>query len=348
MVFESPRALSVHAKAGADLPVYLLYGEEIRQIEKTRDLLMKAAGAARGSDGFLSVDGRFAVDWKGVADFLRTCPLTPGRRVAAVENLDLTLIGEPEKAKLLDLLARPFDGPVLILTIPVPPDAPKGKKEPPAWLGRAVDAVGGLCRFSPLPKAESARLARNAARKGGVRLDTAESFLLVDYCANDTLRLMREIEKLVAYRNGEGTVTREDIDALVPKPVDADVFRLAEAVLRRDLPRALACVDDLFFLRVRPETIVTQLSLVVVDLYRMAAARQANIREETVLRDLNYTANYRFRKAWNGSRKVPPAAFGPLLEGLADAEIRVKSANADGRTVVETAVASLIGSLGEG
>ena len=41
MIFPDLRALDTHIKAGALLPVYLLYGEESRQIEAARDRLVK-------------------------------------------------------------------------------------------------------------------------------------------------------------------------------------------------------------------------------------------------------------------------------------------------------------------
>ena len=41
MIFPDLRALDTHIKAGALLPVYLLYGEENRQIEAARDRLVK-------------------------------------------------------------------------------------------------------------------------------------------------------------------------------------------------------------------------------------------------------------------------------------------------------------------
>ena len=76
MIFPDLRALDTHIKAGALLPVYLLYGEENRQIEAARDRLVKTIVPEGDSMNLLRCDGSSGeVDWDGIADLLWSCLL---------------------------------------------------------------------------------------------------------------------------------------------------------------------------------------------------------------------------------------------------------------------------------
>ena len=69
------RDRDTHIKAGALLPVYLLYGEENRQIEAARERLVKTAVSDGDSMNLLRCAGSGEVDWDGIADLLWSCLL---------------------------------------------------------------------------------------------------------------------------------------------------------------------------------------------------------------------------------------------------------------------------------
>ena len=118
MIFPDLRALDTHIKAGALLPVYLLYGEENRQIEAARDRLVKTIVPEGGSMNLLRCDGSGGeVDWDGIADLLWSMSFTPGRKCAVVDDLNPSGLGSTGMSKLSELLAQPTEDGVLILTV---------------------------------------------------------------------------------------------------------------------------------------------------------------------------------------------------------------------------------------
>ena len=118
MIFSDLRALDTHIKAGALLPVYLLYGEEHRQIEAVRDRLAKTAVPEGDSMNLLRCDGSSGeVDWDGIADLLWSMSFTPGRKCAVVDDLNPSGLGSTGMNKLAELLAQPAEDSVLILTV---------------------------------------------------------------------------------------------------------------------------------------------------------------------------------------------------------------------------------------
>lgn len=342
MIFSDLRAFDTHIKAGAMLPVYLLYGEEARQIETARERLIKAVVPQGDSINLLRVDGSTEVDWDGIADMLWSVSFTPGRKCVVVDDLNLALMNQTAMNKLEELLSSPAEESVLLLTVRGSARQFAKKDAAALRLLNLCDKAGGVCRFAPMTRGDAAKFARSAALRCGCVLEPEEAALLADYCGPDSLRLRQEVEKLAAYRGYTGRILREDIEALVTPTVDANVFQLGDRVLRGDFNGAMQIVDDLLFLQERPESILTILTMSFVDYYRAAAVRRSNVPEATARKELGYGNSYRFTKALEQYGRLSRTVLDGALEVLADADARMKQSAADGRTVLEVTLLRLI------
>ena len=122
---------------------------------------------------------------------------------------------------------------------------PKAPNVPAANLIEAVEAAGGsverIERLAPVdvPGWISAR-----ARIHGVKLDPEAAATLASAAGIDTERLEQEIKKLGAYA-GDATVTAADVRTLVNGAIEADVFELTQAVVRKDARTAVATLERL-------------------------------------------------------------------------------------------------------
>lgn len=342
MIFPDLRALDTHIKAGALLPVYLLYGEENRQIETARDRLAQTAVPDGDSMNLLRCDGSGEVDWDGIADLLWSMSFTPGRKCAVVDDLNPSGLGSTGMSKLTELLNQPAEDGVLILTVRNNAKQFAKKEAAAAKLLTLCDKAGGVCCFAAMTRGDLGKFARQTALRLGCVLEPEEAALLADYCGMDSLRLRQEVEKLAAYRGYTGKILREDIEAMVSPTVDANVFQLGDRVLRRDFNGAMGIVDDLLFLQERPESILTILTMSFVDYYRAAAVRRSGTAEAMARKELGYGGSYRFTKALEQCGRLNRAALQGALEILADADGRMKQPSADGRTVLEVTILRLI------
>ena len=347
MIFKTLRELDTNIKAGAHLPVYLLYGEETRQIEKARERLVRTVIGAADSPNLFRLDGSRPLDWDSVGDMLWSVSFVPGRRLVVIDDLALGLLHAEELDKIKTLLTTPLEEAVLLITCRNSLDQFNKKATPGAKLLALADAAGGVCRFAVMTRGDVAKYARSLALKAGCLLDSEESLLLADCCALDSLRVQHEVEKLSAYHAGTGRITKEDIEAMVAPTVDANVFKLGDAVLRRDFTGAMHLIDDLIFLQEEPVSILTILDMCFVDITRAGAARRGNISESTARKELGYGGSYRYTKAAENSRRVGRRALAKILETLADADARIKQAGADQRTVLEVTVLRIMEILRE-
>lgn len=343
MIFSSLRELDTSIRAGAPLPVYLLYGEEVRQIEAARERLIKET-VGNDESNLFRLDGSVELEWDSVGDMLWSVSFFAGRRCVVIDDLSTALLSSA-MGKLETLLAEPAADSMLIITVRNSSGNLNKKDTTLTKLTALCDKAGGVCHFAMMTRGDVGKYARNLAVKGGCVLEPEESLLLADYCSLDTLRLTREMEKLIAYHAGTGRITQEDIEAMVTPTVDANVFQLGDRVLRGDFSGAMQIVDDLLFLQERPESILTILTMSFVDQYRAAAVRRSNTPEATARKELGYGGSYRFTKALEQYSRTDRAKLDAVLELLAEADARMKVSGAAGRTVLEVSIAEIIRAL---
>lgn len=342
MIFSTLRELDTNIRAGAPLPVYLLYGEETRQIESARERLAKAVTGDSESVNLYRVDGSREVDWDSIGDMLWSVSFVAGRKCVIVDDLNLVLMNAAAFDKLGELTRTTAEEGALVITVRNSSSNFNKKDSVSTKLLKLCDTAGGVCRFAVMGRGDAAKFARSLAAKSGCVLEQGESLLLADYCGLDTLRIASEVEKLCAYHAHTGDVTQQDIEEMVAPVVDANVFQLGDRILRGDYNGALAVVDDLLFLQERPESILTILTMSFVDLFRAASVRRASIPEATARKELGYGGSYRFTKALEQCGRLSVGTLDAILELLADADARMKQSGADGRVVLEVAIAGIL------
>jgi DNA polymerase III delta subunit len=171
----------------------------------------------------------------------------------AVDEPRVVIVDHAEALKDLDLIAR-FPREAALVLVAVERLAvgrsrrsqrAKPANGPAANLVEAVEAVGGsverIERLSPVdvPRWISAR-----ARLHGVKIDSDAVGTLASAVGSDTERLEQELGKLSAYAQA-ATVTAADVRALVSGAIEADVFELTQAVVRKDARIAVATLERL-------------------------------------------------------------------------------------------------------
>jgi DNA polymerase III delta subunit len=121
----------------------------------------------------------------------------------------------------------------------------KAPNAPAANLLEAVEAAGGSVeRIERLPPVDVPGWISARARLHGVKLDPDAVSTLASAVGSDTERIEQEVKKLGAYTREE-TVTAVDVRSLVSGAIEADVFELTQAVVRKDARTAVATLERL-------------------------------------------------------------------------------------------------------
>ncbi len=151
-----------------------------------------------------------------------------------VKNLDAW--NAAQKAVVVDYLENPSPEADLVLL-----GRKLGARE---RLLAAVKKSGEVHDFEqPTGKALVRWLVGHAKRLGlDLPDDVAQN--LIDRCSGDKIRLTSETEKLALYV-GEGRATEEDVEALCPPDVQANIFAFVDSLAAGERGKALKLLEDL-------------------------------------------------------------------------------------------------------
>lgn len=85
---------------------------------------------------------------------------------------------------------------------------------------------------------------RRAKQKGGA-IERDAAFDLATSIGRNLRLLDSELEKLISYRSGAGSIRREDVRLLVPYTQEASIFDMVDAIGQQDGPKAVRLLREL-------------------------------------------------------------------------------------------------------
>lgn len=109
-------------------------------------------------------------------------------------------------------------------------------------------------------------------QKRGAAISSENARYLISVSGSDIKTLLNETEKLSAYANG-GEITKQLIDKLAVRCLQAKVFDLSKAVVRGDYEKAYSVLDSLFAAKEEPVSVLAVISNCFVDMYRVKCAK---------------------------------------------------------------------------
>lgn len=195
--------------------------------------------------------------------------------------------------------------------------------------------------FAPPKEADLARwVARHfAAHKK--RIDAQDIYYLLSICDNSMESLQHEINKICTFAATD-TITRQHIDQMATRSVEATTFQLSDALLDRNYDQAFRRLDELFYLSIKPGQIVGSLvsSFVTVSKVKGLQESGAPRNEIVALAGLKKASllNMYTRMASKVSR--PQLDF--ILQALSQADMELKSSRMDDRTILELLLGKIL------
>jgi DNA polymerase-3 subunit delta len=227
-----PRQLSTQL-----LPAYLITSEEPLLASEACDAVRSAARDAGFSERDVHVASR-GFDWTTLATSGQNLSLFAERRI-----VDLRLpTGKPgtEGSKaIVELLATMDDDTLLLVSAPKLDKKTLSSK----WV-KAIDKVGGVVRCWPPDAAKLPGWIEGRMRRAGLSAPRDALAEMARRVEGNLLAAQQEIDKL-ALLHGAGAVTADDMAAAVADSSRFDVFKLADAALSGNAPRALNILGSL-------------------------------------------------------------------------------------------------------
>jgi DNA polymerase-3 subunit delta len=239
--------------AGGTLaPVYLFYGKETFLIEEVCGAIKErvlAGGDPSFNEVIVDLDEvpvQQLVQEAESSPFFGERRLVIGRNARFLSTAKVREKVEHRPEELLRYVEEPLPTTVLVLTVPA--EKLHTRKKAVKTLEKAARTV----RFDPLEGKELEEWVTDRFRRFGVKAPPETVRQLVRLVGNDLRLLHNECAKLAAYAGTGGTVAPGDVDRLVPRTLEEDVFKLVDRVAGRKVEEALSILYDLLNQREEP------------------------------------------------------------------------------------------------
>lgn len=347
MPYYEPKQLFSKTRKGDLEHVYYLYGADHVQVEQLTTLITRKATAGNIEMGLTKFDGQ-NLELKTLAEAAQQFSMFSPCNCIQVHDFQVETLTDGQFQFLTSIIKSIADATILIFDI-TGFDPKKGKKLAQGKTKKFIDCIakhGAVCeavqRTTLVLAKEMIALAERQNRK--MTIDGAEE--LVQLCMGNTLILRSEVEKLCAYVENGGTITKELIHDMTTPQLESTTFQLAKAVVSQRPKAALEELDKLFAMRIQRTAILHAIASAFVDLYCASVALHHGKQALDVKGDFHYSYDFVVQNAFRDCRKISTSHLRICIKILRDLEENMNSGSCNERIMLETAITKMLAIAG--
>ncbi|MBQ7580295.1 MAG: DNA polymerase III subunit delta [Clostridia bacterium] len=328
-------------KAGSFSKVYFVYGNEPYLKSFYISKLMEKAVKPDFSTFNLHIFDSSDVDLKEVSQCVEALPMMDERVCVVVKDLNLSNLNK-QQSDMLEQIVTDVPDTSMILFWMQNVEVETKRNEKWKKVLQLFEKNADVLELNKRTSSQLVKILVSGAKKRGKNLSDRLAGYLITLVGDDLNVLLNETEKLCFFCKEE-TVTKEDIDAIVTKSVEASVFDLARHIVSSDSDRAFRTLSALIASKTDPININAALISAYVDMYRAKVFVTSGFQATEAAKYYNYrNKEFRLRNALRDASKVDLRHLRACLDVLADTDIKLKSTSADKRILLEETVVKLM------
>lgn len=337
-VFEDDLKKQIKSRNFSNL--YFLYGDEKYLIRYYTNLLVSKIVSSDFADFNLHVYDGKSIDVDEISNAAEALPMMSEYCCVLIKDCPVDNLDNETFDKLQSLISDIPSTTVIIISISgidVNMKSAKGKK-----LLAVFEKYGSSIQLNHPGIQQLIKLIEKGATQRGCVFGASQASYLVSLIGDDMSVIINELEKICSYKNG-GTISKDDIDAVVVKNMQARAFDLAKSLVGNNCDAAMSILDTLIAMKEEPVNILGAIITPYVDMYRAKIYVSGGMRAEDAAKDFNYR-NKEFRLT-NGSRSASKYSLTQLrsfLEVLYEADLMLKSSSVNGRLILEQTITKLL------
>ena len=266
--------LKARIKSGSLAGWYLMCGEEDYLKKYYMNELRRAivADETFAPFNYAAYDGA-DINFAEIGEHIKAPPMMSEYKLIEWRFAGIDSLKESEKSALLDLFALKEEYPSAVFAIMTTADGfDAGTPKRPSKLAAKLSAGFDIINF---PKSSDSQLLawlKKHFDAEGVGVDAATLQALIFRSGRSMEVLNNEVIKLASFAlaNGKKVITVRDVEEVASPTAECDAFALSNAVIEKNVERALYALTDLKARRVEPPVIVAMLERVYSDLSSVA------------------------------------------------------------------------------
>lgn len=327
------QGIKKNISSGDFCKVYLIKGDEGYLKQHYSNQIVKKV-VPQGLDGFnVHILKEESANADEISNCVESIPMMCDKNCVLVQDYDFDKVAEPEKEKMIEILSDLPSTSVLIFWM----DS-KGfsqKKASSKKILKLIDENGAVVDLNKRTANDLVSLIMSGVKKRNCTISRGEAIYFVSVVGNDMSTLVNELEKICAYANG--TITREIIDEIATKTVEATAFKMVDALLMKKLDVAFQFLDILFVQKTEPVMICGAIISTYVDMYRAKVTIENGSDTQRLKKSFGtqYKSEFRIKNAINRSKKISKESLYKCLDYLSDADDKLKLSTQEKRIVLE-------------
>lgn len=309
-------------------PCYLVLGtEKFLQDQVREEILKKIQVDSKDDLNFLSFDMENASLDDVIAE-AETLPFFGEQRLVFVEN-PYFLTGEKvnngieqNTDLLVEYLKTPLESTVLVFF------APYEKLDERKKVTKQLKKTAVMINVKQLNEKEVRQYLMNTLNNSAIEMDRYAIDLFLRLTDLDLSKLMRELQKIMLFAQDQKKITTKEVEQLVPKTLEHNLFDMTQYVLTGNTEQALRLYEDLVLQG--EETIkinailLAQLRLLLQTKFLIKIGyQQANIAETLKVHP------YRVKLAMQEVRRFDEGLLVRLFDQLVELDYQIKTGQID-------------------
>lgn len=314
---------------------YLIYGDEPYLKQYYANLIPKKCVSPE-MEGFnlRKFDAENGADINELIDSTDTLPAFSEYCCTLIKNFPLDAMYSSDKEKFEAWLREMPETTVAVFWQDTTEINPKKNAKWKSVIS-LFSKYGAAVRLDRMDRNALCKTVISGMKKRNCEIDKTTAFYLIDTVGDDLNILLNEVEKLSNLKSGSA-VTRDDIDKISVKTLQASVFDLSKSLIRGDLSKAMSILNKLLADKEKPEMILGALAGNFVDMYRAKVSVLSGKSADYMKNFYNYkNTEFRLRNAARDCSKLSLEQIKKCIQILSDADSRLKNRVTDERIILE-------------
>lgn len=237
--------------------IYVFLGNEINIIKKKIDTLIDELKI----DNIIKYDYD-NIDIDDILNEINYVDLFNEKKLLIVSNFTFKKIKDKEEKSLINYINHMNDNVIILKCID---DKLDSKKD-------IIKLINDKCKVIELKKMDYKTLHEYVTKifsDNNKRITYNQIKNILSLCENDTDSVLNEVNKLLLYKLDSDVITDEDIENVISKNSEKEMFKLNDAVMSRNIPNMLESTKTLVSSGVDEVVIIDYLSKQFRTLYQI-------------------------------------------------------------------------------
>ncbi len=304
--------------------VYLLYGEFESDIEKYIDKLVKDN----------NIDTKVVYNYKdtSIEDVVEECSYTDlfGNKKMVILN-DCTFLTGKDTLES-DLMGKYLDNPNkdVILVFKIVTDKLDERKK----LVKTIKSVAIVKEFKLLDEKNLDSYIKNYFESLEFKIDSLSINEIVSRLSSNTKVIDSELDKLYLYKLNDKTIELEDVKKVITRYEDNTIFKLVDAVVKRDKEKIFYLYKELLNNKEEPIMILTMLANQFRLMYQAKVLYNDGLSFKDIASKLKEHP-YRVQLAIQNSNNLSKKELKNIIQKLAETDYQIKTGIMDKEKALE-------------